>query len=209
MKTMKIFIFIGLALLLASCKQGQKPEPFPEELTKLERLYRIRPDSVMKYYDLSNDSLTEFPDLSRYVIASLDLSHNLLDTVILERLPLGIERLDVSYNRLKGDLIITSKSMPTLRELDASHNCLELVYTNGSNLYRLNVSHNKMRKLHCARMQYINASYNNFEERGNYIIVDFYPVVVDTLIHEGIKEGKKIVDRRWYHTNFCWSEDEG
>ena len=85
MKTMKIIIFIGLALLLASCKQEQKPEPVPEELTKLERLYRIRPDSVMKHYDLSNDSLTEFPDLSRYVISSLDLSHNLLDTIIRYR----------------------------------------------------------------------------------------------------------------------------
>ena len=32
----------------------------------------------MDYYDLSGDSLTEFPDLSRYVIRSLDLSYNRL-----------------------------------------------------------------------------------------------------------------------------------
>ena len=88
---MKVFILVSLVFLLASCKREREPQSVPEKLTKLERLYRIRPDSVMKSYDLSNDSLTEFPDLSRYVIASLDLSHNLLDTIILERLPMRIE----------------------------------------------------------------------------------------------------------------------
>ena len=204
---MKVFILVGLVLLLASCKRAREPEPVPEELTKLERLYQIRPDSVMKHYDLSNDSLTEFPDLSRYVIASLDVSHNLIDTVILERLPLGIERLNVSHNRLKGDLYIDRKNMPTLRELDASRNCLESVYANNSNLYRLNVSHNKIRELHCARMQCINAAYNNFEEIGNYILVDFFPVAVDTLIHEGIKKKKRIVNRTDYYRWFFPLED--
>ena len=206
MKTLIGLMFI--LPLLASCKQGQKPQPIPEELTKLERLYRIRPDSVMKHYDLSNDSLTEFPDLSRYVISSLDLSHNLLDTIIPERLPLGIERLDVSYNRLKGRFLIKDKSLPTLRELNVSHNCLELLGVSG-NLQRLNMSHNKINYINLGKMQYADVSYNDLDEIGNYIIVDFWPVWVDTLIHEGIKEGKKIVDRSWYHVNFCWSEDEG
>ena len=205
MKTLIGLMFI--LPLLASCKQGQKPQPIPEELTKLERLYRIRPDSVMKHYDLSNDSLTEFPDLSRYVISSLDLSHNLLDTIIPERLPLGIERLDVSHNRLKGVLNI-GYSMPTLKELDISHNHLKRVYIY-ANLCRLNASHNKINYIHFGKMQYTDVSYNNLDEIGNYVIVDFWPVWVDTLIHEGIKEGKKIVDRSWYHVNFCWSEDEG
>ena len=139
MKTMRAFILVGFALLLASCKQEQKPKPVPEELTKLERLYRIRPDSVMKHYDLSNDSLTEFPDLSRYVIASLDLSLNQLDTIIPERLPLGIEWLNLSHNRLKGRLWIEDGSMPTLRELDLSHNSLKNVSI-GEDLYRIIVS---------------------------------------------------------------------
>ena len=153
-----INITLALLLLLFSCKREREPQPVPEELTKLERLYRIRPDSVMKSYDLSNDSLTEFPDLSRYVISSLDLSYNLLDTIIPERLPLGIERL--------------------------------------------NVSHNKIRKLHCGGMQYIDVSYNNFEEISDFILVDFATFLMDTLVHEGIKEGKQIVNRRYYYVNF-------
>ena len=192
-----MFIF----LLLVSCKRVREPDPVPEELTKLECLYRIRHDSVVRSYDLSNDSLTEFPDLSMYVISSLDLSHNLLDTIIPERLPLGIEWLNVSHNRLKGALDIEKKSMPTLRELDVSHNCFESVYLT-NNLRRLNVSHNKIRKLHCGGMQYIDVSYNNFEEISDFILVDFATFLMDTLVHEGIKEGKQIVNRRYYYVNF-------
>ena len=73
-------------------------------LSKLENLYCVRPDSVMDYYDLSGDSLKEFPDLSGYTIRSLDLSHNLLDTFVPRYLPTGLEKLDLSYNRLEGKI---------------------------------------------------------------------------------------------------------
>ena len=158
---MKVVILTGLALLLASCKQEQKPDPVPEELTKLERLYRIRPDSVMKHYDLSNDSLTEFPDLSRYVIASLDLSLNQLDTIIPERLPLGIERLDMSHNRLEGILRIRWKSMPTLEELNLSFNSLEKISVD-EELCRLIVPYNRLKKIEFdqSRMRFLDISFN-------------------------------------------------
>ena len=189
MKTMRVFILVGFALLLASCKQGQKPEPFPEELTKLERLYRIRPDSVMKHYDLSNDSLTEFPDLSRYVIASLDLSHNLLDTIIPERLPLGIERLDMSHNRLEGSLWIRWKSMPTLEELNLSFNSLENISVD-EELCRLIVPYNRLKKIEFdqSRMRFLDISFNlELSEK-----VKFNPARIDTVVRKGVANGKPL-----------------
>ena len=189
MKTMRVFILVGFALLLASCKQGQKPEPFPEELTKLERLYRIRPDSVMKHYDLSNDSLVEFPDLSRYVIASLDLSHNWLDTIIPERLPLGIEWLNLSHNRLKGRLWIEDGSIPTLRELDLSHNSLKNVSI-GEDLYRIIVPYNHLKAITFSHkyIRFLDISYNS--ELSEWM--DFDPSEIDTIVRDGVADGKPL-----------------
>ena len=182
-----VYSVIFISLLFFSCRQTQEPQPIPEELTKLERLYRIRPDSVMKYYDLSNDSLTEFPDLSRYVITSLDLSHNLLDTIIPERLPLGIEwlnlshnrldtiiperlpltleeRLDLSHNRLEGELEVKEGSMPVLRELDLSYNKLEGISVRERSLRRLILAHNNLYERVEAYnlLDYLDVSYNEY-----------------------------------------------
>ena len=115
-----------------------------EQHPKLERLHQIRPDSVMAHYDLFGDSLKEFPNLSKYVIHSLDLSHNRLDTIIPERLPLGLERLDLSHNRMEGELEVKKGSMPVLRELDLSYNQLEGISVREYNLRRLILAHNNL-----------------------------------------------------------------
>ena len=175
-----VYYFILLLLLLASCKREREPQSVPEELTKLERLYRIRPDSVMKSYDLSNDSLTEFPDLSKYVIASLDLSHNLLDTIIPERLPLGIERLNVSHNRLKGGLRLRRKTLiPTLKELNVSYNNLDELYV--YEVLRIIASYNNIKAMNISyTTQYLDISYNKLSGA-----VSFDPEMIDTIIYEG------------------------
>lgn len=197
---MKYMVYFMFALFLfSSCKREREPQPVPEELTKLERLYRIRPDSVMKSYDLSNDSLTELPDLSKYVISSLDLSHNLLDTIIPERLPLGIEWLNVSHNNLKGYLLIKEETIPALKELDVSYNRLTKLRVD-KQLRRVIASHNQLDKiiLLYIAMQYVDISYNpNLSE-----CVSFAPEKVDTLLHEGIASDKPLVSdilgREWY-----------
>ena len=122
-KNIRILMAAGTAIWLsaASCTERKAETPEPDS-GKLEILRHVRPDSVMDYYDLSGDSLTEFPDLSRYVIRSLDLSHNLLDTLPSGYLPRGLERLDLSYNRLAGEVKLDSCPFPVLRELDLSHN---------------------------------------------------------------------------------------
>lgn len=49
--------------------------------------FSLPQDSVIQVYDLSNDSISNFPDLSVYNIKSLDLSCNLLDTIVIDNLP--------------------------------------------------------------------------------------------------------------------------
>ena len=115
-----------------------------EQHPKLERLHQISPDSVIAHYDLSGDSLKEFPDLSGYTIHSLDLSHNSLDTIIPERLPTELEKLDLSHNRLEGELEVKKNSMRTLKELNLSYNRLEGISIKELNLNRLILAHNNL-----------------------------------------------------------------
>ena len=139
-----------------------------EQHPKLERLHQISPDSVIAHYDLSGDSLKEFPDLSGYTIRSLDLSHNRLDTIIPERLPAGLEKLDLSHNRLEGELEVKEGSMPVLRELDLSYNRLEGISVKEDNLRRLILTHNNLYervdvvrdKARFCTIQYLDVSYN-------------------------------------------------
>ena len=194
---MKKIVCYTLALcLFASCKQTLKPTGQKRPLAKLEQLYRIRPDSVIPFFDLSGDSLTEFPDLSRYVIRSLDLSHNLIDTFIAERLPLGIEKLDLSHNCFRDTLEIGLKQneknepflyieIPTLIDLDFSHNSLRYLIVYGSLLRRLDVSHNDSLSFFGVdnQLQYLDVSYDNNLRR-----LAISPQKIDTVIQEGLEK---------------------
>ena len=100
----------------------------PKSSSKLKKLYRLPSDTVLSYYDLSNDGLTEFPDLSRYTIDSLDLSHNRLDSLIVGHFPKGIKWLDVSYNCL-GDTFYSGRleDVYSLEKVDLSHNRIRTI----------------------------------------------------------------------------------
>ena len=190
-----IYIFVVLCLF-ASCKQAPKPTEQERPLAKLEQLYRIRPDSVIPFFDLSGDSLTEFPDLSRYIIRSLDLSHNLIDTFVAERLPLGIEKLNLSHNCFRDSLEIGLKrdekndpflhiAIPTLTDLDFSHNSLRYLLVYNSLLRRLNVSYNDSLSYFGVgnQLQYLDVSYDNNLRR-----LAISPQEIDTVIQEGLEK---------------------
>ena len=82
-------------------KESSK-QPLTKELTKLKKLFLLPYDSVMVHYDLSNDNVENFPNLSAFTIKSLDLSHNLLDTINALFLPKGLEKLNLSHNLYCG-----------------------------------------------------------------------------------------------------------
>ena len=183
----KILLCLTAALSVVSCTHPEAAQD--KSLSKLEQLHCVRPDSVMDYYDLSGDSLKEFPDLSRYVIRSLDLSHNQLNTFVPERLPLGLEKLDMSHNLLKGELEVKKGSMPTLVELDLSYNRLLGIFIHESNLRRLILAHNNLCRNIVATgkaLQYLDLSYNRLLNPRREI----FPHKTDTIIWEGTPPGE-------------------
>ena len=141
----------------------------------------------MNTYDLSNDSIVSFPDLSAYTIKTLNLSGNLLDTIIPHFLPKKLEVLNLSHNRYSGQLRIKEGTICALREIDLSYNVLSSIYV-GASLYRIIVSHNDLVEvdINHKNIQYLDISYNsNMSER-----VTFNPAKIDTIVREGVADGK-------------------
>ena len=179
---------------LLSCRMGIRNEsgkqPLTKELTKLEKLFWLPYDSVMVYYDLSNDNIENFPNLSAFTIKSLDLSHNLLDTINPLFLPKGLEKLNLSHNLYCGFILIRKNTIPYLKELDISHNALNRIDI-APPLYRINVSYNDLNviDLNHKNIQYLDISYNSdISER-----VSFEPLWIDTLVRDGVADGKRLL----------------
>ena len=186
-------IFI-VFLFLLSCQTGSKKKAVEyvsiKELTKLEQLYLLPFDSIMNVCDLSNDSIVDFPDLSAYSINTLDLSDNLLDTIIPCFLPKKLEKLNLSHNQFRGHVRIEKNTIPTLQELDISCNALNRIDI-GEPLYRILLSYNDLRfvSFNHKNIQYLDISYNrNMPER-----VGFEPLDIDTIVREGVAGGKRLL----------------
>lgn len=192
---MKYLICILLfSPFLLSCRMGIRNEsgkqPLTKELTKLEKLFWLPYDSVMVYYDLSNDNIENFPNLSAFTIKSLDLSHNLLDTINPLFLPKGLQKLNLSHNLYCGFILIRKNTIPYLKELDISHNALNRIDI-APPLYRINVSYNDLNviDLNHKNIQYLDISYNSdISER-----VSFEPLWIDTLVRDGVADGKRLL----------------
>ena len=192
---MKYLICILLfSPFLLSCRMGIRNEsgkqPLTKELTKLEKLFWLPYDSVMVYYDLSNDNIENFPNLSAFTIKSLDLSHNLLDTINPLFLRKGLEKLNLSHNLYCGFILIRKNTIPYLKELDISHNALNRIDI-APPLYRINVSYNDLNviDLNHKNIQYLDISYNSdISER-----VSFEPLWIDTLVRDGVADGKRLL----------------
>ncbi|EFI40265.1 putative adenylate cyclase [Bacteroides sp. 3_1_23] len=184
-------IFI-VFLFLLSCQSGSKKKTVEcvsiKELTKLEQLFLLPQDSIMVEYDLSNDCIVSFPDLSSYTIKTLNLSNNLLDTFIAAYLPKELEKLNLSHNRYRGILNI-EEFIPDLQELDISYNKLRTIEV-GKPLYRLILSHNDFGVilLNHKNLRYLDVSYNSRLTQE----VSFEPTQIDTVVREGVAEGKRL-----------------
>jgi len=201
-----IYITILLSFLL-SCKSERKQNDaeqtaIPEvKLSKLEQLYLLPTDSVLNFYDLLNDSITELPDLSPYRIRSLNLSYNLIDInlideTVLALFPQGIEVLNLSNNKLNGDFFIGSTKYRTevndsltLKEVDISYNKLNRLAI-GFPLYRIIASHNDLTyvSVNYTNVQYLDISYNpNLSNK-----VNFWHNKIDTIVRDGIANDKPL-----------------
>ena len=214
---MKHTLTLFLIAFLFSCT-GQKKQPqeelLPEKkLSKLEQLMLLSKDSVIESYDLSNDSILEFPNLSDYTIKSLNLSHNLIDTTLPAYLPKEIEKLDLSYNLLnnifdfqfeldsaledtlnkmdKYNALKKINRSHSIREINISHNNITGVYIK-PDLEKIIATHNDLKDIQFShrKIKYIDISNNS--NLSN--VVDFDPNVIDTVISNNIANNKRL---RW------------
>ena len=190
---MKMLFYVLTCFLLLSCQVDKKSKvvdvSVSGKMTKLERLYLLSHDSILQSYDLSNDSITHFPNLSKYTINNLDLSGNLLDTLIIDFLPKKLERLNLSYNYYKGKVKIYENTLPDLKELDISHNELEVIVI-FEPLQRIILSYNNFGiiSLNHEHLHYLDVSYNSRLTQE----VSFEPTQIDTVVREGVAEGKRL-----------------
>ncbi|RNC64975.1 hypothetical protein D7D25_08740 [Proteiniphilum sp. X52] len=180
---------------MISCRENRKiseqQTESGKEPGKLELLLTFPVDTVIDFYDLSNDSIREFPDLSVYTIKSLDLSHNEIDTFIVDFLPKGIEKLNLSNNLLRNFYILEIKPPSNnLKEIDASHNRISSVSI-GVPIRKINASHNELTSISFSHknIEYVDVSYN--PNLSN--VVGFDPYKIDTVIHNNIANNRKLI----------------
>lgn len=191
MKPKKLYLLLGICLSFAcqnnrEQKAGEVKEP--PRLSKLEQLMLLPRDSVLAYYDLSDDSLGAFPDLSGYTIHSLDVSHNRLDTFFAGYLPSDIRVLDLSYNQLRGLFSIKKTEAPFLSELNISHN--QLTDVSLHKIRKIDMSYNDITYFdhNQSNTEYIDISNNPHLSN----LVYFDPTEVDTVIHDNIANDKPL-----------------
>lgn len=192
---MRIISYILLVfMILLSCQPKNKSSINKDvdvaKLTKLEKLFLLPIDSIIYSYDLSNDSIIDFPDLSAYTIKTLDLSGNMLDTIIPHHLPNKLECLNLSNNRYKGYVNIRRYTIPFLKEVDLSNNSLDSIRITEP-LYRILLAHNNLVSigLNQKNVRYLDVSYNIHLNR----LVRFEPSLIDTVISDGVAGGKNLL----------------
>lgn len=196
-KTMdKLMITLSVFVLFISChstsdKQSEKVGCVSNESTsKLASLSNLDPDSTLIFFDLSNDSIKEIPDLTKYSIKSLDMSGKNLSALPFELLPKGLEVLNLSNNNFKGLLFLYTEGLTNLKEINLSNNLLDSVSISLS-LRKIILSYNNLTYLtfsHSA-IEYLDISHN--PKMSN--IVYFFPEVIDTVIHNDILNEKPLV----------------
>ncbi len=205
-------LFIG-TILFTSCFQQKQEESKTEaiydtikvkHLSKLEKLMSIPKDSLILYYDLSNDSIKVFPNLSSYRIKKLNLSCNSLDTLISEYLPKELVSINLSHNNLSGELILRlnradslsfkerefAYESSTIKEFDLSHNSLT-AFLSSFRLRKLVISYNNLSfiNINWTNLQYLDISHN--PKLSNYMT---FPIRdIDSIKRKGIANNEELV----------------
>jgi hypothetical protein len=165
---------------------------------------------VIKYLNLSRLELTTFPNLSKYKILNLNISHNKLDTIPLDYLPITLLKLSCSHNNIKSFRLLNdvtyknrnNNSKLNIEEIDFSYNKLiSFSYTVTSlkdksfcKLKKLNLSNNNLNYLsvNCSNLKWLNIS-NNYNLSNE---VNFHVKHIDTIIHYNIKNNNPLFLRK-------------
>lgn len=225
MKSRKLINLVMLVLFLTavSCFQDKKPlekvevdlkeinNPVAKKKNLTEILSNLKIKDTIAFLNLSNLNLKKIPDLSKYNIKKLDISHNKLDTIPLSFLPKNLKKLICTNNNLKfftsynyiNKKNIYDNSELNLNEIDLSSNNLKSfnytvrhksLHLNSRDLKRINLSNNDLNYLsvNCDKVEYLNISNN--KSLSN--IFDFNISSIDTVLRNNIKNSLPLQMRK-------------
>ncbi|MBA0882574.1 hypothetical protein [Flavobacterium undicola] len=94
-----LIFFCFLFSYNSNIAQGNKNKKSVEEI-----LSKLNPRDTIQLLDLSYKNIKELPNLSRFKVRKLNISHNNLDTLVLKNLPAYLVDLDASHNKIKNAL---------------------------------------------------------------------------------------------------------
>ncbi|MDO3695790.1 hypothetical protein QVZ41_13150 [Wenyingzhuangia sp. chi5] len=166
-----------------------------------EIISKLNPLDTINLLDLSYKNIIELPDLSKFKVRKLDISHNNLDTLILKNLPKYLVNLDVSHNKLKKEyLFISPKSgcLDYIKQINLSNNEIEVIgFSFLRFIERINVSNNKLHTIGLSdeKLKYLDISNN--KKLSN--IVNFFPTDIDTIIRDHIANDAPLITNPKHH----------
>lgn len=139
---MRIYTWFALIIFLISCKKEEHTislKPIKKEKSVSEIISELNKSDTILHLDLSHKKLDSLPDLSKFLIKSLDLSYNNLDTIPLSYLPLTLKKLKCTNNNLTQFLARNYKNS-YIPELKSYHN-------SDLNLEEIDLSNNQLKNV--------------------------------------------------------------
>ena len=139
---MRIYTCFALIFFLISCKKEEHKislKAINKEKSVSEIISELNKSDTISHLDLSHKKLDSLPDLSKFMIKSLNLSYNNLDTIPLNYLPLTLKKLNCSNNNLTQFIARNYKNC-YIPELKTYHN-------SDLNLEEINLSYNQLKNV--------------------------------------------------------------
>lgn len=130
------FLSIVFLYFIFSCKsnneQGNKSAKTVEHI-----LSKLDINDTIQLLDLSYKNMEKLPDLSKFKVNKLNISHNNLDTLVMKNLPVYLVDLDASHNEIKGGMTFVSIKKELFGRFKVENNISKAIK-------QINLSNNKI-----------------------------------------------------------------
>lgn len=190
-----LFVFFLFSCNSNNAQENKKSQSVEQILSKLNTR------DTIQLLDLSYKNIKKLPDLSKFKVKKLDISHNNLDTLVMKNLPIYLVDLDVSHNKIKNTLKFAysvegigfeekDNVSKNLREINLSNNKITEVYfllNRTDDIKRIILSDNNLVDV----TLFIRRKINLLDVSGNPKLSNIR--TVDVVIIDTIKSDKKSI----------------
>lgn len=196
--------FLALAfIIIISCKVSSfQINKKTESVEKL--LAKLNTNDTLDLLDLSGRYIKEMPDLSKFKIRKLNISNNLLDSLLIDKLPNYLIELDASNNYISNNLNfiyvanenkkLKNNTSKNLKKINLSNNQIIGVsfYMHDTDIDHIVLSNNNLQKLNLyfkgKKISYLDVSNNS--KFSN--IVSFDPEKIHTIKSKNISVNEEL-----------------